>query len=169
MGTSALALQAAGVGYSTVSAYNQAKTQQGVLDYEAAVAGNNAKVAGYQADVAQQVGANEEQNARLKTADLFGAQRADMAANGIDLGEGSATDIQATTKWMGERDVATIKNNTAQQVWALKNQQAGYLAEQQATRAARASINPLSTAAGTLLTGAGSFAANKAKMPKATA
>lgn len=161
MGAGALALQAAGMGMSVGSSMNQADAQKNALNYETQVAANNAIIGNYKAGIDQQVGAQQEQSSRLQTAQLFGSQRATMAANGIDMANsGSATDILATTKYMGERDALTIQDNTAQRVWADKNNAAAYLSEAGASRAASDSINPTMTGVGTFLTGAGSFASN---------
>jgi hypothetical protein len=147
-----------GMGLSMMSAYNRGRAQQNALGYEAAVAGNNAAIAGYQANVAQQVGAQQVQNIQLRTGNLFGAQRAAMAANGVDLGQGSAANVLASTEYMGQRDEATTQTNTQNEIWALNNQRNSYLAEQQADLSARNSINPTMSAAGTLIGGAGMFA-----------
>jgi hypothetical protein len=149
-----------GAGYSAISARNQAQGQKNVLGYEAQAAANQAAIAGYQAEIAQQVGATNEQSSRLQTAAQFGSERAHMAASGIDLGQGSATDVLASTEYMGERNAMMIRDDTNRQVWQLHNQQTAYQAAQQAKLAQMNAINPDMAAFGSLLGSATSFAAS---------
>lgn len=158
MAMAGTAAQGAGTVVSAVGSYNQARGQQNALDYESAVASNNAKIADYQAQLAIQNGQTQEENQRLKTAAMFGTQRAGLAANGVDLGSGSANEVLATTSMMGERDALTIRDNAARQAWAYRNQAAGYLAESQADSGAAKAISPAFSAAGSLLTGAANVA-----------
>jgi hypothetical protein len=158
MATAAVGLGAAGTLMSTIGSINNAKAQKATLAYEAAVALNNQKIANYQADLAVQNGEVAEQTQRLKTAGMMGDQRAALAANGVDLGEGSATEILATTKFMGERDALTIRDNASRQAWAYKNQGANYAAEAAADKATGSAINPTMAGVSSLLTGAGQVA-----------
>lgn len=145
---------AIGAGVSALGAYGNAKAQKGTLGYEAAVAVNNQTVANYQADLAIQNGVVAEQNQQLKTAGMMGDQRAALAANGVDLGTGSATEILATTKSMGERDALTIRDNAARQAWAYKNQAMGYAAEAGADTSSANGINPIMSGATSLINSA---------------
>lgn len=156
----ALGLQAFGAGYSAMSARTQAQGQKNLLGYEAQVAGNQAAIAGYQADIAQQVGAAREQDSRLQNAQQFGSERAHMAASGVDLGQGSATDVLASTEYMGERNAMMIRDDTNRQVWQDRNQQSMYQADQKAKLAQMNAINPDMAAFGSLLGSATSFAAS---------
>lgn len=145
-------------GFGAMSARTQAQGQKNLLGYEAQVAGNQAAIAGYQAEVAQQVGANREQDSRLQTAQQFGTERAHLVANGVDLGQGSATDMLASTEYMGERNAMMIRDDSNRQVWNDHNQQAMYLADQKARLAQADAINPDMAAFGSLLGSASSFA-----------
>jgi hypothetical protein len=145
-------------GFSALSARRDAQSQKNLLGFDAQVAGNQAAIAGYQAQIAQQVGAASEQNSRLQTAAQFSTDRAHMAASGIDLGQGSATDVLASTEYMGERQALMIRDDTNRQVWQDRNQQAMYQADQQAKLAQMNAINPDMAAVTSLLGSAGSFA-----------
>ena len=158
MATAAVGLGAAGTLMSTIGSINGAKAQKATLAYEAAVATNNQKIAKYQANLALQNGEVAEQTQRLKTAGLMGDQRAALAANGVDLGEGSATEILATTKFMGERDALTIRDNASRQAWAYENQAAGYASDAAATSATSDAISPTMAGVSSLLSGAGQVA-----------
>ena len=153
-----MGLMGAGVASSTIGSYKSAQAQKASLAYEAAVAKNNAQVAQYQADLALQDGAIAEQNQELKAAATYGDQRAALAANGVDLGSGSANEILATTKFMGKRDALTIRDNAARTAWAYKNQSKSYLDESAADMAASSAINPSTAAFTSLLTSAGRVA-----------
>ena len=161
-----LGLQAFGAGASAFGSYNTATAQKSVLNYESSVATNNATLANYQANVAQQVGDQQLNNSELRSAQLFGTQRATLAANGVDLGSGSANEVLATTKYMGERDALTIQNNTANQVWGSKTQGQNYTSEAAADSATANAINPRMAAATSLLGGAGTVASNWYKQIK---
>lgn len=153
-------MQGLGVGMSMMGAYRQGVAQQGAINYEAQVAQNNAKIAEYQASQEKIIGEQQEQTQRLKTAQVFGDQRAAMAANGVDLGEGSPNEVLATTKFTGERDALTIRDNAARRAWAYQNNAAGYTSEAAADRAASGSINPLMAAGTSLLTSGSTVASN---------
>lgn len=159
---------AVGVGLSAAGAYNQAESQKAVLGYESAVARNNQILAGYQADIAQQNAAINEQNTRLKTASLMGDQRAALAANGVDLGSGSASEILASSKFMGERDALMIRDEGARRAWAIREQGKGYAAEAAADSAMAGAINPSMSMATSLLSGAGSVGSAWYKNNRAT-
>jgi hypothetical protein len=142
MGMASSAMQAAGIGFSMVSAYKQAQAQKALMRYQAKIAENNAQIARWQAGQATLVGQNEEQTSRLRTAQMFSAQRASMAANGIDLGEGSATDVLASTKYMGERDALTIRDNAARKAWGYNLQAQNYTNDAAMTNAGAAADRP---------------------------
>lgn len=167
MSITAVGLGAAGTVMGAFGAQNSANSQKATLGYEAAVARNNQTIANYQSDLAVQNGAIAEQNQRLKTASIAGDQRAALAANGVDLGTGSATEVLATTKYMGERDALTIRDNAARQAWAYKNQAAGYGAEAAADLATSDAINPDMAFASSLISGAGQVAGGWYKYNKA--
>jgi len=166
IGNVGLGLQAFGVGASAFGSYNLGNAQKSVLNYESSVATNNATLANYQANVAQQVGDQQLNDSELRTAQLFGTQRATLGANGVDLGSGSANEVLASTKYMGERDALTIQNNTANQVWGYKTQGQNYTSEAAADSATANAINPRMAAATSLLGGAGIVASNWYKQIK---
>lgn len=159
MGASAaLGLQAAGVATTAMGAYKTANANKAALNYEAAVAQNNAQIANYQANLAEADGAVQENNIELKEAATLGDQRAALAANGVDLGSGSPNEILTTTKFMGNRDVLTMRDNYARQAWAYRNQASGYAGEAGFDTATANAINPAISAGTSLLSGAGSVA-----------
>ena len=100
-----------------VQASQNADAQKQAADYNAQVANNNAITASQQRSTTLQQGELEAQNAMRKQASIIGDQRAQMSANGIDLTQGSAQDILASTKFLGGIDVNTIQSNAARQAW----------------------------------------------------
>jgi|GEM_PF-4134276 len=60
-------------------------------------------------------GLETERNYSLDLAQLVGQQRTGMAAQGVDLTQGSAAGVLSDTKTIGEMDIATIRANVARE------------------------------------------------------
>lgn len=144
----------AGASANVFSTYNKAKSQQASYAYMAAIARRNAQIAQYQASDAIRTGQIEEGNFDLKAAAMLSDQRASMAANGVDLGEGSPNDVLTTTKFMGERDALQIHDNAMKAAWGYETQANNFLTDADAYSAQKKAISPGWEAAGSLLTGA---------------
>lgn len=80
----------------------------------------NAAVAELQAKDALDRGTQEEQRFRAGVRGIIGAQRAGFAASNIDVGFGSALDVQADAAELGELDALTIRTNAAREAWGYK-------------------------------------------------
>lgn len=169
MGIGALALQAGGAAYSTVGSFYAAQSQKTALDGQAAVDDINARTAESTAESALYQGQQQEISARLKTAQLKSSQRASMAANGIDLGSGTATNILTTTDTMGEIDANTIAANAVRSAFGYRTQATNFQNDALMKRATASAISPISSAVGTLLTSGGQVAGNWYKLNKAGA
>ena len=78
-----------------------------------------------------------------------------MAANGIDLGEGSAVDVLTSTDYMGERDALTIRNTAAKRAYGYRTQGTSYQDSARMRDATAGAINPTAAAATSLLGSAG--------------
>lgn len=102
----------------------RAAEQQG--QYEAATYGLNAKLADQAADDAIARGKETASRSQLKTRQLKGMQRATLAAQGLDLDSGSASDLQLETGELGELDVLTISNNAAREAFGFKVEATNY-------------------------------------------
>ena len=105
-----------------IQAKNAAQAERSAAEYNAQVANNNATIANQQRSTTLQQGEVEAQKSMRDQAQMIGAQRAQMAANGIDLTQGSAQDILASTKFLGGIDVNTIQSNAARQAWGYEVQ-----------------------------------------------
>jgi hypothetical protein len=151
-------LKGANAVYQAASARTDAIKKNNILGFEAQQYANQAAIAGYQAQLDQQAGALREQDAQLQTAGQFGASRARLAASGIDLGQGSATDVLASTEYMGERQAMMIRDDTNRQVWQDQVQQIQAQAQQQYKLAQANAINPDTADFGSFLGSASSFA-----------
>lgn len=138
--------------------YDSAKASKQAYAIQASIARQNAMIAGQQARIALANGQTAEGNVRLRTAQVFGAQRAAMAANGVDLGEGSPSDVLTTTAFMGERDALTVRDNAAQQAWGYRVQGVNASNNARLLDDAGDAVSPGMAAAGSLLATAGSVA-----------
>ncbi|HLG49081.1 MAG TPA: hypothetical protein VKY24_22745 [Reyranella sp.] len=119
-----LAMTAAGTVMSVAGQAQQAGAQAGMANYQAQVARNNQMVAEWNAQRDLQQGRVDEQNQRLKSAALLGAQRAALASQGGDVDSGSPLDLQADTARAGEYDAQTIRNNAALKAYGYRVQAA---------------------------------------------
>jgi hypothetical protein len=127
--TLALAATAVSGVVAAGGAVMQGQAQAKQAKYQSAVERNNATIAGWQATDAQQRGQIEEQRQRLATARLKGAQRAGMAANGIEIDSGSPLDVLMDTAQLGELDALTIRANAEREAYGFRSQQGNLTAQ----------------------------------------
>jgi hypothetical protein len=102
------------------AAQKGAEGQAAVSESEAQLAEYNAGVAGWQAQDAIERGVQEEAKYRRQVQGIVGAQRAGFAASNVDVGFGSAVDVQADAAYLGELDALKIRNNAAREAWGYK-------------------------------------------------
>jgi len=147
----------------------QGKAASAAANYNAQIAAMNSKISMENAHDSVVRGQQEEQQHRQKVAQLKGQQTASMAANGIDVGFGSAMDTLVDTATMGELDALTIRENSAREANAHRQQAANQSASAELNRmnASASKTSGYFNAAGTLLTGAGnaykSWSTNRGK------
>lgn len=96
--------------------------QQAASNSEADLADYNAKVADLQGRDATERGAQAESNFRASVRGAIGAQRAGIAANNVDVGFGSAVDVQADAAYLGELDALQIRSNATRESWGYQVQ-----------------------------------------------
>lgn len=152
--------QIAGMVSGAYGAYGGSKSTKAAFEYQSAVSRNNSQIAEWQARDAITRGQKSEQQQRLKTAALKGTQRAALAARGIALDEGSALSILQDTDFMGENDALTLRDNAAREAWGYRVQAGNYASDAGMLGARAAAESPMSAAATSLLTGAGSVASS---------
>ena len=151
-----LGMQAAGAAMGTVGSYYSAQNTKSNLQMQANLADTNAQIAELGAQSALAQGAKEEQRSRLQTTALKKSQRVAMAANGVDLGQGSAAEILTSTDLMGDIDANTIKANAVRNAWGYRTQATNYQNQALMNRASAGAISPGAGAVASLLGSAGS-------------
>lgn len=104
----------------------QANSQYQAGRQNQALAKYNAKVADLQAKDALSRGRESERRLRTQTRQQIGSQRASLAAQGIEVNEGTAADIQDDTAYFGELDALTIRNNAALEAWGYRTQRVNH-------------------------------------------
>jgi hypothetical protein len=134
-----------GMAASIYGTYQQSEALKSKATFDKTQADINAKVSMAAADDA--IVRGEKDAAKIKTdaRRLTGAQRAAMAASGINPDEGSGLDIQSDTAALSAADALTVRNNAWREAWGLRVQAANYTAGGQfassaGNNAARASI-----------------------------
>lgn len=110
----------------TVSSIQQGKQQQAMYNYQAKVAEQNAEIAKRNADTERQTGIEEARLQRMKTLQAVGAQQTAMAANGMDVTQGTSLDIIEDTAAMGELDALQIQTNYEKKALAYELQAGNY-------------------------------------------
>lgn len=101
------------------AAYQQSRTTKKVAE-------NNAKIAEFSARDAERRGERDAMRARREGEALKARQRTIMAARGLDLGEGTAQDIQDQTDFFTLVDQATARDNARKEAWGKRMYGAGY-------------------------------------------
>ena len=121
-GTIAAVSATAAAGVSAYSMYQQQSVAK-------AVAQNNAAMAEISAQDALRRGEKDVQETQRRAAMLKGAQRSSMAAKGLDLGEGTAAQLQDQTDFFAATDVATQRENARRDAQGFRSQGANYRAQ----------------------------------------
>jgi hypothetical protein len=98
------------------------QAQQAASEKQAEILDYNAHVADVQAADAIDRGAQEESKFRQGVKALVGSQRAGFAGAGVDVGYGSAVDVQGDAAYLSEIDAAQIKQNAQREAWGFKVQ-----------------------------------------------
>lgn len=105
-----------------VSSVQSANSQKAQYNYQAQVAKKNQQIAQNNADQKRQEGIEEARMQRLKSLQAIGAQQTAMAANGIDVTQGTALDVIEDTSAKGELDALTTRYNYESQALAYEQQ-----------------------------------------------
>ena len=156
----AMGLQGVGAASSALGAYYGAQSNQLTLQGTADSADLNARMLESSAQSTLLTGQREEQKSRIATANIKGKQRASLAANGVDLGVGSAENALTTTDVMGEIDASTIAANAVANAWGYRTQAVNETSKARSARAAASAINPESAMFTSLIGSAGQVAAS---------
>lgn len=165
-GEAALAMQGFGVGASSTGAYYNARSQKTTLNSQAAIDETNAKIADMSAASALLTGQRQEQSVKLNTAQIKSSQRAAQAANGLDLSSTTPVAVRTSTDVVGEIDAATVAANAMRSAFGYQVQSLNYSNRARGERVAAKGINPWVSAAGTLISGAGTVTESWYKLKK---
>lgn len=150
--------QIAGAGVSAIGAYSSAKSQQLALSGAADIADINAGLSEQAAQQELARGGAAVASASARAGQVKSSQRAAMAANGVDLGEGSAAEVLASTDLYKEGDINTLTANAVRAAWGQRVQATNYKNEASSKRAGADSISPVMAGATSLLGSAGTIA-----------
>ena len=115
-----------GAASSAVGSYYSSQAQASALEFQAGVAESNARLAEKSAQSVLLQGRQEANRIQLNTAQLRGTQRAGLAANGVDLGEGSAARTLTQTEVMGKIDADNATANAVRAAWGYRTQATNY-------------------------------------------
>ena len=161
-------MQGAGAVSSAVGSFYSAKMTKNQLAFEASMADINARIAELGARSAFEQGQQQVASLTMQAGQLKGRQRASMAANGVDLGEGSAAEVQASTELMKAIDKQTIEANAVKNAWGYRTQGANYQSEALMKRGSASGISPLASGASSLLTSGAQVASSWYSLNKAS-
>lgn len=120
LGVGGIAVRAWGEHRAGQAAERVGEIEQQAAEDQAKIYEFNAAVAEMQAEDAVKRGHDEESRFRAGVRGLIGSQRAAFAASNVDVGFGSALDVQADAAYLGELDALTIRNNAAREAWGFK-------------------------------------------------
>jgi hypothetical protein len=132
------AVAVAGTVTSTVASYQQARYEANLAEANRAAENERIRDALGRGDI-------EARDTARRQSQLMGAQRAALAANGIDVGFGSAADLMADTAMYAREDQWTVRENTRREVMGMDINAANFGAQANAAR---------SRATGALVSGA---------------
>lgn len=156
-----LALGAAGGAFSLIGALTKANNTVTADNAQANQLQTNAVNAEQAAASAVTTGIATAANTETKGAQTVAAQRAAMAANGIDVNAaGTAQNVQASTQYVTDQSVQTITANAARAAMGYTQQSQSDAANSAAYRAAASSVSPAMAGATSLLTSATGVASN---------
>lgn len=163
MAAAPVIMAVAAVAGAGVSAYGAAKSGQATYAsslYQAQVSERNQQIAAGNASNALAEGQVQEAQVRRQAAQTAGSQRASLAALGQVVGEGTAATIQNNTVQLAEADALQVRRNAERDALAftLQGSQLGSDAVMQRQAGKSAATAGAISAAGSLLTGAGSAA-----------
>jgi len=172
--TASQAAVGAAVSTALVSAYgaiSSGQAQSQAAAYQSQVNANNAVIAQQNAQYARQAGDAQAAQKQMETAQQTGAIRAAAAANGLDVNNGTALNVQTSQKLLGNNDVLNIRNNALRQVYGYQAQATGFEAQGQLDQmqSSSATSGSILSATGSLLSGASSAAMMQAKSGGSTA
>lgn len=117
-----VAFMAASSIVSLIAGVGEARAQRDAGRANQQIAENNATLAEQGARDALNLGAREQQKSAWRTRALLGKEKASIAANGIDMDFGSASDILGETALLGGAERSEIELDAARKAWGLQGE-----------------------------------------------
>lgn len=117
------------IGASIASAAVSARSASIQGQVANATAKNNQIMAEYAAKDATKRGEEQAMEVARRGRQLLGSQRAGMAAKGLDLGEGTAAELQDQTSFFADSDVRTVRENAKRDAWSMRQQGQAFRAQ----------------------------------------
>lgn len=111
---------AANIGGSILGAVGEKKKAQAtsqMYTYQAGIADLNRRISENNRDYAITAGGEEAKRFGMKAAQTRGSIIAKQGASGVDVGSGSAKEVQKGFQKVTDLDMATIRNNAARKAW----------------------------------------------------
>lgn len=143
-----------------IGSFFSAQSAKSAAQFQSEMSAINARMAERSAQSVLSQGQQQIGALTLKAGQLKSSQRANMAANGLDLGEGSAAEVQASTDIMKSIDSNTINANAVRAANAARTQSVNYANQSLLQGASAASMSPFSAGASSLLTSASGVASS---------
>ena len=165
--TMMLGSQIAGAASSAIGGFFGAKSQKSALNFQADLADTNARIAEISAQSTLAQGQKEVGRLTLRAGALKSSQRANLAANGVDLGVGNAAELQASTDLMKEIDTNQITANAVRSAWGIRTNAVSLQNEALIKRATADSVSPGMAFGSSLISGASKVAGSWYEMNKA--
>ena len=158
--------QIGGMFSSAIGSYYSAQTQKSNLKFQADMAEISARMSEQSAQSALMQGQRQAGAVSMRAGQIKSSQRAALAANGVDIGTGSAAELQASTDIMKEIDMNTAEANAVRAAWGYRTQAVNAQNEASMRRASADSMSPFGAMATSLLGGATAVAGNWYRMNK---
>lgn len=130
-------------GVEALSSYAKMKAQKQAFKQQEKLALYNATLSDNQARQAIEDGTNAVTDYQRNVSAFKSSQINALAENGIDVTQGSAIDLLASTEMLAQGDIDSIKYNAALQSWGHKVQATNYRNQAENYRVAAKSIRPV--------------------------
>ena len=155
-----LGMQAASAVMGAVGSIQQGKAASSAASYQAQVAHNNAQIAQQNAEYASQAGETAAQAQGFKARQALGSIAASQSASGLSFDSPSLVDVREGAANVLRLDTQNVAQNAALRARAYQTQATGFEADAglQDKKASDATTAGYMGAAGSLLSGASSFA-----------
>lgn len=143
MGAMGLMSQIGGGITSAYGAYSQAKSDKLSLNTAAKISEANARIADLGAEQELMNGKQEVAALTLRAGKIKASQTVGLASHGVDIGEGSAAELLASTDIMKDIDKGVAEANAIRAAWGYRTQAANNRIDALSKKASASSISPM--------------------------